>query len=256
MLAVVVLPAQYLVNTPITISKWLAMSVTTQHQLLADNASLRARNFLLQARLQRLSSLEKENVELRELLQSSSHLDGKVTVAQLLAVDLNPNLQQMIVNKGAKDKIYMGQPVFDAYGVVGQVINLGPFTSKVLLLTDTHSAIPVQNFRNGVRSVAIGQGAKGDLVLIDVSETTDIRNGDLMVTSGLDQRYPVGYPVGLVIEKQRVPGEHYIKVVLQPVAHMDRSQQVLLSWPTNASLARAVQQQLKSGLPKSMGRVQ
>lgn len=248
MLETIALPIQYIVNTPIKISKWLAMSITTQHQLLSDNASLRARNFLLSARLQRLAALEQENVELRELLQSSSHVEGKVTVGQLLAVDLSPSLQQMIVNKGAKDHIYIGQPVLDAYGVVGQVVNLGYLTSKVLLLTDSHSAIPVQSSRNNVRSVAMGQGAKGTLALLNVSETTDIQIGDLWVTSGLGQRYPVGYPVGLVIEKQRVAGEHYIRVILRPVAHLDRTQQILLTWPTNASLAKVVQQQLKADL--------
>lgn len=245
---VVVLPLQYAVNAPYALYKNLASTVTTQRQLLSDNAQLRARNFLLQARLQRLSALEKENVELRNLLQSSSQLGGKVVVGELLAVDLSPSLQQMIVNRGARDKIYVGQPVFDAYGVVGQVINVGLYTSKILLLTDSHSAIPVQNSRNNIRAVAMGQGVRGTLVLSDVSETTDIQLGDVMLTSGLDQRYPQGYPVGVVIEKQRVRGEHYLRIVLRPAARLDRAQQVMLTWPSNPALARIVQDQLKTGL--------
>lgn len=243
-----VLPLQYAVNTPFALYKTLANTMATQRQLLSDNAQLRARNFLLQARLQRLSALEKENVELRNLLQSSSQLGGKVVVGELLAVDLSPSLQQMIVNRGARDKIYVGQPVFDAYGVVGQVINVGLYTSKILLLTDSHSAIPVQNNRNNVRAVAMGQGVRGTLVLSDVSETTDIQVGDVMLTSGLDQRYPQGYPVGVVIEKQRVRGEHYLRIVLRPAARLDRTQQVMLTWPSNPALARIVQDQLKTGL--------
>jgi rod shape-determining protein MreC len=100
-----------------------------------------------------------------------------------------------------------------------------------LLLTDSHSAIPVQSYRNGVRSVAIGQGNQNNLALLNVPETTDIRKGDLFVTSGLGQRYPVGYPVGVVIDKKHVPGEHFNLIVLRPKAHLDRTQQLLLAWP-------------------------
>lgn len=250
-LNLVVLPIQYIVNTPIKMTQWLASSITTQDRLLAENARLRAHEFLLQARLQRLLTLEKENGELRELLQSSSHVGGKVIVAQLLAVDLNPGLQQMIVDKGSKDHVYVGQPVLDAYGVVGQIVNVGLLTSKVLLLTDSRSTTPVQNYRNGVRAFAMGQGESGTLVLMNVPETTDIKQGDLMVTSGLDLRYPVGYPVGMVIDIQHIQGEHFVKVTLSSLAHIDRTQQVLLAWPNDASLAKAVQKQLETALPSS-----
>ena len=245
---VAALPLQYAVNLPFLAYQTIVTSVATQHQLLSDNAQLRARNFLLQARLQRLSSLEKENSELRNLLQSSSQISGKVLIGELLAVDLSPQLQQMIVNRGTQDHIYVGQPVFDAFGVIGQVVNVGIFTSKIMLLTDTHSAIPVQNQRNHIRAVAMGQGMRGTLMLTDISETTDIQLGDVMTTSGLDQRFPQGYPVGVVIDKQKVPGEHYIRVILRPAAHLDRTQQVLLAWPTNPELSRVVQEQLQEGL--------
>ncbi len=246
----IVLPIQYAVNTPIKMASWLVTSLSTEHSLLSENARLRAHEFLLQSRLQKLLALEKENVELRELLQSSSHVGGKVVVAELLAVDLNPNLELLIINKGLKDGIYVGQPVLDAYGVIGQVVNLGPLTSRVLLLTDTRSAIPVQNYRNGVRAVAIGQGSDGRLALVNVSKTTDIREGDLLVTSGFGQRYPVGYPVGKVVQISNIPGADFVKVSLKPLAHLDRTQQVLLAWPNNVTLAKSVQQQLKAGLSK------
>lgn len=242
------LPFQYVVNAPVKAVSWLTDRVYTERNLLAENARLRATNFLLQARLQRFSALEKENLELRGLLQSSSHVGGKVIIAQLLAVDVAAGLQQMILNKGTRQNIYVGQPVLDAYGVMGQVVDAGLLTSKVLLLTDTKSAIPVQSYRNGVRSVATGQGTLNRLVLLNVPETTDIREGDLFVSSGLGQRYPVGYPVGVVIAKTPIAGEHRDKIVLRPLAHLDRAQQVLLVWPNNADLAKVVQQQLHKPL--------
>jgi len=249
-LGLVVLPVQYLVDKPTKWMQGLAASISSQHRLLAENARMRARDFLLQARLQRLLALEKENVELRELLKSSSHLGGKVLVAELLAVGLDPNLQQMIVNKGSKNKVYLGQPVLDAYGVLGQIVSVGPFTSKVLLLTDARSAIPVQSYRNGIRAVVMGHGNRGTITMSNIPETTDVRQGDLFVTSGLGQRYPVGYPVGIVVEIKHVPGEHYNMVLLRPLAHLNKTQQVILAWPNNASLAKTVQEQLNAKLPK------
>lgn len=248
-LNVLILPIQYVVNTPIKLTHWVATSLSTEHRLLAENARLRAHDFLLQSRLQRLLALEKENGELRELLQSSSHIGGKVLVAQLLAVDLHPSIQEMIVNKGVNAHVYVGQPVLDAYGVMGQIVDVSPLTSKILLLKDTRSAIPVQNYRNGVRAVAMGTGIKGVLTLQNVPETANIKVGDLFVSSGLGLRYPVGYPVGRVIEKEPIPGEHFVQIDLQPLAHFDRTQQVLLAWPDNAALAKTVHQQLARALP-------
>src|SRR5262249_30056895 len=138
-----------------------------------------------------------ENAQLRELLKSTPQVEGRVSVAQLLAVDLDPNLQQVIVDKGANQGIFIGQPVLDAFGVMGQVVHADPITSRVMLITDRKSAIPVQDARNSIRAIAMGMGGVGKLALINVPETSDIQVGDLFVCSGLDMRYPVGYPVGV-----------------------------------------------------------
>ncbi len=252
-LSLVVLPIQYLVNAPIKTVHWIATSITTQQELLADNARLRAHELLLESKLQKLLALERENAQLRELLQSTSHIHigGRVEVAQLLAVDLDPNLQEIIVDKGEKYRIYVGQPVLDAYGVVGQVVRVGPLTSRVMLITDPKSAIPVQNYRNGIRAIAVGLGNTGKLELINVPDTSDIQKGDLFISSGLGMVYPVGYPVGTVSEINHNPVKRFATITLDPAAHLDQSQQVLMSWPVKASLAKAVHNQLKKEpLPK------
>ncbi|WP_423063648.1 rod shape-determining protein MreC [Candidiatus Paracoxiella cheracis] len=250
-LSVAVLPIQYLVDVPIKTVHWIVSSVTSQQQLLADNARLRAHELLLQSKLQKLLALERENAQLRELLKSTSHLGGHVVVAQLLAVDVDPNLQQIIIDKGRRYRVYRGQPVLDAYGVVGQVIHIGPLTSRVMLITDPKSAVPVQDYRNGVRAIVIGQGSSDKLTLINVPDTSDIQKGDLFVTSGLGLRFPVGYPVGVVSELSHTPGKRFATVLLNPSAHIDRTQQVLLAWPSKASLEKAVQKQLNSKISDS-----
>ncbi len=244
-LALTVLPLQYLVSVPIKTIHWIAINVTTQEQLVADNARLRAHELLLESKLQKLLALERENAQLRALLKSTAHVGGaRVVVAQLLAVNLDPNLQQIIVDKGMRNHIYVGQPVLDAYGVVGQVIHTGLLTSKVMLISDPKSAVPVQDYRNGIRAIALGMGSSGKLLLINVPDTSDIQKGDLFVSSGLGLRYPVGYPVGVVSELERDPTKRFATITLQPSAHLDQSQQVLMTWPNKASLSQDVHQEL------------
>lgn len=229
-LSVVSVPFQYAVNGPIQLIEWISDSLTTDHEILEENAKLRAQQLLLQAKLQRMIAVENENSQLRALLQSSPHVGGKFTVAQLLAVNMDPFVQKVILDKGANEKIYIGQPVLDAYGVMGQVIKLGLKTSEVLLLTDPQSAISVQDSRNGVRAIVSGSG-NNKLQLVNVPDSTDIQEGDLMVTSGLDQRFPQGYPVGTVKKVTRDPEFRFANIILEPSAHIDRSRMVLLVWP-------------------------
>lgn len=230
-LAMIVWPIQRLVDAPIRAIEWLNQTVTSQEDLLAENATLRAHQLLLQARLQKLLTLEKENAELQNLLQTHHHLGGQAMVGQLLAVDLDPNLNQVVVDKGSRHGVFVGQPVVDAYGVMGQIIDVGPFQSTILLITDPRSAVPVEDYRNGIRAIATGTGDPGYLKLIHVPDTTDIREGDLMVVSNLGVRFPVGYPVGKVLVVAHIPGERFARIIISPVAHLDRSLQVLLLWP-------------------------
>lgn len=248
-LAVISVPLQMLVNAPIKTIHWLGTSVTTEKQLLEENARLRARELLLESRLQKLLMLERENTQLKQLLQSSSHVAGHVKVAELLAVDLDPSVQQVVLDKGLDDHVYVGQPVLDAYGVMGQVINVGPLTSKVLLITDPRAAVPVQDNRNGIREVAVGLGVSRSLALINVPDTTDIKVGDLFVASGLGLRFPVGYPVGVVSAIAHIPGRRFSTITLLPSAHLDQTEQVLLAWPNMKSFTQAVRKQFQSRLP-------
>lgn len=244
-LSLVVLPIQYSVNAPIKLVHWIVSSVTTEQQLLADNARLRAHELLLESKLQKLLALEKENAQLRELLKTTSRIGGNVVVAQLIAVNLDPTLQQILVDKGKSDHLYVGQPVLDAYGVMGQVVSVDPLTSKVMLITDPKSAVPVRDYRNGIRSVAVGLGSSSKLALINVPDTSDIKVGDLFVSSGMGLRFPVGYPVGVVSELSHTPGKRFSTIVLEPSAHLNRAHQVLLAWPKEAALANVVKKRLK-----------
>lgn len=225
---VVVYPLQWLVNVPSTVWNWSLESLISHQKLYNENVELRAEQLLLIARLQKLMILEQENTELRELLKSSEHVAGKAIAAELLALSSNPAEKVVTVNRGRRDKIYSGQPVLDAFGVVGQVIDVTPLTSQVMLITDARSAVPVQNSRNGLRAIAAGLGASDRLALKNVSDTSDVKVGDVFVTSGLGSIFPLGYPVGKVIFVEKNSDERFTKIVLQPLAHLNRDTQVLL----------------------------
>jgi rod shape-determining protein MreC len=244
-LSVVITPVQYLVNMPIEFSAWLDDYLTMQHNLLKENDELRANQLLLEAKVQRFIALEKENARLRGLLSSAAHVDGQVLVAQILAVNANPFDQQVVLDKGKRHGVYIGQPVLDASGVVGQVIAVGLFTSRVLLITSSRSAVPIQDIRSGIRAVAIGDGYSGNLHLMYVPDTVDIRVGDLLMTSGLGLKFSAGYPVGIVTDVTYPTDQSFAKIIVTPNAELNRSRQVLLIWPTQSKLAKNVRQILR-----------
>jgi rod shape-determining protein MreC len=230
-LSFTIVPIQYIVSSPADFFNWVKTSLKTQNQLLEDNARLRAQELLLQMKLSRVVALESENSQLRALLKASPHVGGKFMAAELISVDSDPYVQQVILNRGKNDNIYVGQPVVDAYGVMGQVIKVFPSTSRVLLVTDLQNAVPVQNSRNGIRAIAAGMGYTGSLQLINVPDTTDVEVGDVFVTSGLEGRYPPGYPVGVVQKVSRDPQYQFATIILKPSAHIDRARQTLVVWP-------------------------
>ena len=226
-LSVVVYPLQYMVNAPIQATRWLNRSLATHHHLLEENDKLRAQDLLLKARLQKLAALEAENQRLRQLLGSSVKLGDQVLIAELLAVNTDPYTHEIVINKGSDAGVYTGQPVLDADGVMGQVVHAGPLTSNVLLITDPNQAVPVQDNRNGLRTIAVGTGS--DLLSLPyLPNNADIRVGDLLVTSGLGGYYPFGYPVAVVKRVERNPSHSFAVVSAAPTAHLNRSREVLL----------------------------
>lgn len=230
-LNVLVAPLQYAVDLPIRMFRVIEQGVKRQEELVRENAQLHADLLLLNAQVQQYVALEKENIQLHELLKSTPRIAGKVISARILALDSASFIHQIILDKGSQDGIYTGQPVLDANGVMGQVISVSKFTSAVLLVTDMQSAVPVQNNRTGVRAIAKGVGVWNRLLLINVAKTADIKVGDKLVTSGLDLRYPEGYPVGEISKIESDPGEHFATVEVIPSARLDRSRLVLLVWP-------------------------
>lgn len=234
-LSMPLVPLQYAVSYPIKLFDNLSNVASTHDALVKENLDLKAERLLLKAQVQRLIAIESENNQLKALLSTSATVQGKVLIAQIMAVDSDPFIHQVSLDKGSRDNVYVGQPVLDANGVMGQIIQVGPVTSRVLLVSDVHSGVPVQNARNGIRAIAAGDNYSGKLRLVNVPQTADIKLNDMLVTSGLGEYYPEGYPVGKVVSLSKDPGQQFATIFVEPSAHLDRSREVLLVWPAKES---------------------
>jgi len=227
-MSLVLMQSYWVVDLPSRLYQGVASQFGSRTELIAENEKLKTETLLLQGRLQKLAALTEQNVRLRELLNSSALVNEKVEVAELIGMDPNPFTHRIIINKGERDGVVLGQPVLDARGLMGQVVELMPYTSRVLLLTDSTHSIPVQVNRNGLRAIASGTGNPERLELRHVADTADIKEGDLLVSSGLGQRFPAGYPVATVKEVIHDSGQPFAIVRAVPTAALNRSRYLLL----------------------------
>jgi rod shape-determining protein MreC len=232
-----VVPFYQLTDMPRRFGDWGAELLTSETDVRAENERLKQEVLIYQRKQQQMAALAAENVRLRQLLNGKDMLQDKVLIAELIAVSPNPLSHIVIINRGAKAGAYQGQPVLDAFGLMVQIIEVDENTSRVLLITDATHALPVQVNRNGVRAIAEGTGDLHRLSLRHVSINADIRKGDLLVSSGLGERFPVGYPVAEVEEVVRNSGQAFARVLARPMARLDRSRHVLLVFDTHPQAA-------------------
>lgn len=233
-ISIIVYPLQVLVSLPTDTGHWISENIATRDTLLVKNKQLHNENLQLRTKLLKMDSLEAKNQRLRALLGSSFRVGEKTLVAELLAVDMEPFSQKLIINKGASDMVYVGQSVLDANGVFGQIVEVNPFTSTVMMITDPSHGIPVEVNRNSLRAIANGIGKTDRIELLHLPNNADIEEGDLLVTSGLGGRFPAGYPVAYASKVTRTPGQPFIEVYATPTAKLDRSRELLLVWSIEA----------------------
>ena len=229
-LSSLVSPLQYIANAPGTLLDTMSTQVQTRSSLIEQTKQQEQQLFTLRSRLLKLDQLEHENQRLRELLGSPVHKESRKMVAELLSVDSDPFSHQVLINKGALDGVYNGQPVINDQGVVGQVLHVGSTTSRVLLITDSSHGIPVRVLRNDLRAIASGSGELDKLELRNLPRNTDVQVGDLLVTSGLGGRFPEGYPVATVTRSDYVEGKPFAQIEARPLVALDRLRYLLLLW--------------------------
>ncbi|MEQ1580537.1 MAG: rod shape-determining protein MreC [Steroidobacteraceae bacterium] len=225
-----VYPVFRVVDVPFNAWDWVGSSFADRSRLREENGKLAGELRVANLRLQRLESLTEENRLLRDLRTASAGIADRSLIAEILRVDLDPFRHRVLINKGANVSVYKGQAVLAADGVFGQVERAGLGAAEVILITDSEHATPVQVNRNGLRTIAVGTGEIGKLTLPFLTVDSDVKVGDLLITSGLGGIYPAGYPVAEITKVERDAAETFAIVEAKPLARLDRDREVLLIW--------------------------
>jgi rod shape-determining protein MreC len=221
-------PLQVAIDSPAAGIRWMRENLALRERLIGENAALRREALIASAELQRMAALRAENARFRALLDSTSRVPDRVVVGEILAIDMDPLRHRVILNKGGRDGAYVGQALLDAGGVVGQITRDRGDSAEALLVTDPDHAVPVELVRNGLRTIAMGTGDLERLSLPFLTRNADIREGDLLITSGLGGAFPAGYPVGTVTSVDGSSGDAFLEVAAKPAASLDRLREVLL----------------------------
>lgn len=221
-------PIQSAVSSPQALFGWASEMLETRESLRAENEELKMRERELSLASMRYDALERENARLRALQEAMPPLVEKTLIAEVVSVELNLYRQRLLINKGERDGAFRAQAVVDARGLLGQLVRVGPWSSEIILITDPEHGVPVELVRNGLRSIAMGSGDSGELLLPYLPVNADVKAGDVLVTSGLGGVFPAGYPVAVVTGIKRDPVLLVAQVRARPLATLTRDREVML----------------------------
>jgi rod shape-determining protein MreC len=220
-------PLQQAAHAPIDVLRNSADYFSSLSRLEDENTRLKRAQLENAETILRTQQLEIENERLRKLLDVRERQKVNGQVAQIVYAARDPFSRRVIVDKGLQDQISAGQPVVDDAGIVGQVTRVFPFVSEITLITDKDQAVPVQILRTGQRSVVFGLG-NGQLELRYLPATTDVQNGDILVTSGLDGIFPRGLPVARVVHIERDTAYSFARIHCAPVAGVETFGEIMV----------------------------
>ncbi|AHF00784.1 rod shape-determining protein MreC [Thiomicrospira aerophila AL3] len=228
LLATALEPVERVANLPFQVHSWYLSSSTDQAELRNELLQLRSENLLLRNRLAHLDTTEHELERLQRLLGTTGRMANyDLQIASVIQFSITPITEYKTLNKGLINGVRLQQPVVDAEGVVGQISEVTPFKSRVLLISDPNHQISVRNIRTGARGILTGMG-NGMTQLHFMPTNSSVRVDDLLVTSGLDGLFPSGYPVATIESVEQFPGESYLTIKARPLANLQHSYEVLI----------------------------
>ena len=213
-------PLQWVARQP---AEWVSGGVAfmrDKRQLLAENTHLKEENARLNMQLQLQAPAARELSELKTL----NHLQPML--AEIVSNGRIPRADRLLITKGSSSGVQVGDPVSDEKGLIGQVTAVQPATAEVTLINNRQSVIPAMVAESGVRTLVYGRGETLDLRYFPVS--AELKEGDLLVTSGIDSIYPAGIPIAKVAHADRNSGTPYYRTELTPAANLSSSSYVLV----------------------------
>ncbi len=227
-LSVLTEPFRWLAASPMRLFRSASESLAFRSQLLEENQRRRRDLAIAIARIHRLNAVAEENLRLRKLLGGTRGYSLNVRMAGIVDIDLDPFRQRLVLDAGSDGGVEVGQALIDSGGVLGQVVEVTRNRAIALLVTDPDHAVPVQVARSGLRTIAYGTGHSDRLALPNIPQSADIRDGDLLITSGIGGRFPAGFPVGIVTRVRADQLRLFVIADAQPAAHLERGNEVLL----------------------------
>ena len=213
-------PIQYLINLPNNLQKSFYANFLNREEIISQNQRLKEENLNLKSQMQQIYRLESENKRLYELIDSKPKTENTYLFADIVSTSKILNKHQILINRGSRNGIKLGSSIVNADGIVGHVIRDQIFASEVLLISDLEHAIPVEIVRTGLRSIAIGTGEFNKLKINTLPINSDIQKEDIIITSGLGDRYPEGFPVGTITEISREVGNPFLEIEILPFANL------------------------------------
>lgn len=218
-----------LINIPKNFFYDTSIKLKSNQKLQLENNNLKKILFLKDSDQLLLEHYKKENLILKKLLNAPLKEKESSMIANIIFINKNLLSNQIIIDRGKKDKVFIGQPIVDDKGVVGQVISTNENNSKIILICNKTHALQVQILRNNIRLIMHGSGCNNDLHLKNLNKNLDIRIGDKLVTSGLDGIFPPGYPVAIVYSIRK-NNENLIEVFAKYNTNLKSSRYLLLLW--------------------------
>jgi rod shape-determining protein MreC len=184
----------------------------------SQNARLRAQLQATQRELLKAKSAEAENRRLLQLLRLGGELEDEITVARIVSSSFQSPRRFATLSAGSASGVRIGLPVRSTDGLIGRIIETGRWASRILLVTDGRSQVPVRMVRDGTPALAAGRG-DGTLELrtLEVGENP-FRRGDVLVTSGIGGIFPPNIPVATVV---RIEGDTAIATPIADPARLD-----------------------------------
>ncbi len=237
-LSTLILPVQWLVLQPGQAWSSLGNYFQSLEQAQQNLKAAELKALELSVRSQQVEQLQIENQTLRQLMGMSSNLSANFQAAEILFDVPDPYNQRLVINKGQTNGVALGSPVIDAGGVIGQITRLYPMTAEVTLLTDQNQSIPVLNSRTGARNITNGDMLEGVpmIELKFVPASADVKEGDLLTTSGIDGVYPAGLQVARISHIERRVDISFARIHAKPLAEL-QGRHVLVLQPTGAASA-------------------
>ncbi|WP_374073860.1 rod shape-determining protein MreC [Bdellovibrio bacteriovorus] len=195
---------------------------------------LQSHNNELEARLEKMNELLLENDRLRGLLTFKEQTKMNLMAAQVIGRDLVIDHSTVTINKGTADGLKAGQAVITTGGVLGYIFKPEPFTAHVMLITDRYAVVDGIVQRTRAHGIVEGKSQYGStLSLKYVEKTEDVKEGDLVVTGGLDNIFPKGFPVAVVESVEKKTFSVSLKVDLRPVVDPYKVEEVFVVLQAN-----------------------